>query len=423
MEKIISINFRRTSKKKNSFINSLNLFDIIYIIIFILVNIVIFFAFPKSKKNVNNINKTKNNYVPIKLEDIKIGTQKKEIKEKFKKEIDFLQSCLVGINNITYEKPSLSLVIPYFDEGEYLERLIRSIQRQEFKEVEMIIIDDHSQDKKSIKFLKEQSELDKRIKIIKNKKYKGTLYSYVIGILEAKGSHIMLLKPGDMLLSNLKGLYEIAKKNEKDINDFSYIGGAISNIDSQRIMKDLEKYNESIVEMVFSNSYTNLNLNNKILKTDFLKNAVSTLKEEYLKLNIEQNVNNFLIICFFSNAKSYQSFSELFSFFSINNPINHRSIYKKENHNDFYKSSLYLLEYISELKYSSKDIYNRRIRYGRIILSISLLECKDRKLKVDWKKLDKVLISILNNKDLTSHNKFRLNEIKQRSIKQSKVVE
>ena len=33
----------------------------------------------------------------------------------------------------------------------------------------------------------------------------------------------MLLKPGDMLFSNLKELRDISKNNGKDINDFSYI--------------------------------------------------------------------------------------------------------------------------------------------------------------------------------------------------------
>ena len=188
-------------------------------------------------------------------------------------------------------------------------------------------------------------------------------------------------------------------------------------------MKDLVKYNESIVEMIFSDNYQDFNINNKILKSEFIKKAVRTLKEEYLNLNLENNANKFLIICSFANAKSYISFSELFSLFSINNPIKHRNIFREENHNDIYKSSLYLFQYISELKYSSKDEYNRLIRFRRIILAFSITKCNDRKLKVDWNKLVTVFNPILNKKDLTSHNKFRINEIKERIIKQSKIVE
>ena len=39
----------------------------------------------------------------------------------------------------------------------------------------------------------------------------------------------MILDADDMLLSNLKELYEISVKNNKDINDFGYIYGNIDN--------------------------------------------------------------------------------------------------------------------------------------------------------------------------------------------------
>ena len=72
------------------------------------------------------------------------------IYSKFKNEIDFIRSC---INSTTIEKyercsdPKLSIVIPVYNSIKYLNRLLRSIQLQKLKEIEIIFIEDCSTDK------------------------------------------------------------------------------------------------------------------------------------------------------------------------------------------------------------------------------------------------------------------------------------
>ena len=147
------------------------------------------------------------------------------LNNKFIKEIYFIHKCLLNNNLIKFKKyynPNLSIIIPVFNSENYLMRLLQSIQNQKLKEIEIIFVDDCSNDK-SIQLLNEYSKIDNRIILIKNKKNKGTLYSYVKGSLLSKGKYLMFLDHDDILLSNLHILCKLSNKYDKDINDFSYI--------------------------------------------------------------------------------------------------------------------------------------------------------------------------------------------------------
>ena len=189
-------------------------------------------------------------------EKIKIDAKNEHLRENFKKELNFLQSCLDDIKIEPFEKcdnSKLSLVIPFYNSEKYLNRLLRSIQKQELKEIEILFVDDCSTDN-GLQLLEEYSKIDKRIVIVKNDKNKGCLYGYVRCILEAKADYTMIIDADDMLLSNLKELYEISEKNNKDINDFSYLRGTFNNFNEIR-MRNREYYQPNIGEIIFTNNY------------------------------------------------------------------------------------------------------------------------------------------------------------------------
>ena len=233
------------------------------------------------------------------------------LKQKFKNEKLFLKSCL---DNTTieyfekYENPKISIVIPVFNNEKYLNRLIRSIQKQKIKEIEIIFVDDASTDN-SYQIIKNYKNKDNRIKIIKNIQNKGSLYTYVRCILEAKANYTMILDADDMLLSNLKELYEISVKNNKDINDFGYIYGNIDNFIEIK-MGNRELNQPYIGEMIFSNRYHGCTyITKKIMKSEMIKKAVKSLKEEYLNSKIILHADTLIFICIFYHSSSYKSFN------------------------------------------------------------------------------------------------------------------
>ena len=72
------------------------------------------------------------------------------------------------------ENPKISIICPNHNRGQYILRLLRSIQNQFFDDIEIIFVDDYSYDN-STKLIEEYQKKDKRIILIKNKKNKGTL--------------------------------------------------------------------------------------------------------------------------------------------------------------------------------------------------------------------------------------------------------
>ncbi|MFT4303209.1 MAG: glycosyltransferase [Candidatus Woesearchaeota archaeon] len=100
----------------------------------------------------------------------------------------------------------ISIIIPVFNEENYIQRTINSILKQSYKNYEIIIIDDGSNDN-TIKNIPK----NKKIRILKNKKNKGIVYSLNKGIKHSKGEYIARIDAGD--ISNKKRL-------EKQINEF-----------------------------------------------------------------------------------------------------------------------------------------------------------------------------------------------------------
>ena len=121
-------------------------------------------------------------------------------------------------NNI----PKISIFIPIYNKQKYLKRCIDSIQNQTLKDIEIITVNDHSNDS-SLEIIKEYSKNDSRIIIINNNNNYGLLYSRAMGVYNSKGEYIMNVDPDDELegVDNLEYLYNKAKKSKVDIISFA----------------------------------------------------------------------------------------------------------------------------------------------------------------------------------------------------------
>ena len=147
----------------------------------------------------------------------------------FKIAFEFLSNNTKGIitkeiPNEPIENPIASAVIPIYNSQNYITRAIRSIQNQNIKDIEIILINDYSTDG-SLSLITEMQKEDKRIKIINNKKNLGILYSRCIGTLSAKGKYIFPLDNDDMFLDQdiFSVITNIAEKGFFDIVEFKGI--------------------------------------------------------------------------------------------------------------------------------------------------------------------------------------------------------
>jgi glycosyltransferase involved in cell wall biosynthesis len=113
--------------------------------------------------------------------------------------------------------PKITSIIPVFNASKTIKAAIRSIQNQNMDDIEIILVDDVSTDN-STSIINELMIEDRRIKLIKNKRNRGILYSRSIGALNAKGKYIMALDNDDLFINGIfNKCYEEAEKNNLDI--------------------------------------------------------------------------------------------------------------------------------------------------------------------------------------------------------------
>ena len=114
----------------------------------------------------------------------------------------------------TLENIEVSVLMPAYNRGNYIESSIKSILDQTFKRFELLVLDDGSTDSTIEKVL---SFNDPRIRLIRNEKNKGIAFSRNRLFQEAKGSYYVLLDSDDIAMPNRIDLQLQYLKEKEDI--------------------------------------------------------------------------------------------------------------------------------------------------------------------------------------------------------------
>ena len=127
----------------------------------------------------------------------------------------------------------VSTIIPVYNVEKYLRQCLDSVLNQTLKDIEVICIDDCSDDG-SYEILKEYEQKDKRVKVVKNEINKSAGASRNIGIEMASGKYYHFLDSDDWLESDAyQKAYECIRTEEADIciflcNKYDDVSGEIS---------------------------------------------------------------------------------------------------------------------------------------------------------------------------------------------------
>ncbi len=108
-------------------------------------------------------------------------------------------------------RKKISVIVPVFNVENYLDRCIKSIVSQTYKNLEIILVDDGSTDKSGI-ICDEFSKRDLRVQVI-HKKNGGQNSARKAGILAAKGDYIAFVDSDDWIESDL---FEVLHKNSNN---------------------------------------------------------------------------------------------------------------------------------------------------------------------------------------------------------------
>lgn len=224
-------------------------------------------------------------------------------------------------------KPKVSIIISMYNKEQYLLRLLRSIQNQLFKDLEIIFVDDSSTDN-SVKLVKSFQNEDKRIILIKNKKNKGTLISRIIGILKSMGKYIMVPDADDIFSKDIiKTCYNLATKNNYEMIRYNVFTNG-SNVGLTDIVLKLN--NKPIFQPELSNylfyGFGHLGLHdftlwNKFIKEDAFKKSINNIDPFYL--------NQYMII-FEDGLINFSLYKTINSYFLLKK-VGYYYIFNREN--------------------------------------------------------------------------------------------
>ena len=121
------------------------------------------------------------------------------MKEKYNFELEPGKKIL---NNRDYkdEKPIISVVIPFYNDKDYIEQSVNSILNQTFPYYEILIIDDGSKDEESLRKLEKVEKKDKRIKVF-HKNNEGLAATRDYGATKSDNTckYLMFLDSDDLL--------------------------------------------------------------------------------------------------------------------------------------------------------------------------------------------------------------------------------
>ena len=311
-----------------------------------------------------------------------------------------------------------TIIIPCYNSEKTIQRCIESVLIQNFKKIEILVINDCSKDK-TLNKLKKYKE---KIEIINNKKNFGVGYSRNKAIDKANGKYIIFLDADDILIKNkLKNLYSEINKYKKidfligqhNINKDGYLYK--KNINNKTIsnklgfINNLDKFYGYCWRFIISKSY----LDENQLK---FSNARIFEDEEFVAKLI-MNVKNFYFskISFYFHSEgsgtlsSSKKIRDIKSIITILNNLNNYS-YKKRlsKHkitflhsriNIVFSHFITLVHIINNVDLDKLSVkFNQKISNKKLIFSSKNKEKLDRHwLKKYIKNDEKKLIDKLKN--------------------------
>ena len=214
------------------------------------------------------------------------------------------------------KNPLISIIIPLFNnKNEYILRSIMSIEVQTFKNIEIIYINDCSENDSKF-FLNILKIIDKRILLINNKKNRGILYSKSLGVRLSRGKYVIVIDQDDIILSKnlLSVLYENSERYKLDILQFKSL---IFFEDNKKVKfrpdKKFPEYGSIITQPKLGEikNYLNYSLGfthflwDKIIKRNIYLKALNFLGEDLVNSKIVQREDHIIIFPLYKYAERY----------------------------------------------------------------------------------------------------------------------
>lgn len=173
------------------------------------------------------------------------------------------------------EEKLISIIIPVYNAEKYLKETIFSILVQDYKNFEVILVNDGSSDN-SFELCLELSKLDHRVKVF-DQENGGVSKARNKGLMEAKGDYIAFVDADDIIKEDmLSVLFNCAKKHNADIVS---CGSAI--VKNNKIIKEeygtkvTRVYNKyEALEFFLSGNNVNIGVWTKLFRKELIRDII-----------------------------------------------------------------------------------------------------------------------------------------------------
>lgn len=279
----------------------------------------------------------------------------------------------------------ISVIVPVYNAEKYLKRCLDSIINQTYKNLEIILINDGSNDS-SLEICKEYEKKDKRI-FVYNQKNKGISYTRNRGIELSSGKYISFVDSDDVIsLRMYEILHNLIIKENVKIAECKYINFnkkcEFKENNNYNVYFDLDILKENLKENISNFLWNKLILKELFVGVKFKENIIFEDQDVIYKLLEKTNkviISDSVLYGYFQRDDSY------IHTYSYKKLINYINVYS-EKHN-------YLLQKYPSLKKALNEcyIYNIFILYRNIVLAQNKKWLKDKNVILERKKLKKFL--------------------------------
>jgi glycosyltransferase involved in cell wall biosynthesis len=169
----------------------------------------------------------------------------------------------------------ISVIIPVYNPGEKLRDCLDSVINQEYKDLQIILVDDGSTDDSS-KICDEYAKKDNRIEVY-HQENSGPSVARNKGIDVANGDYIAFVDSDDTINKEMyKELYEVAiKENVEMVTSDAIMGGVYSktNLPENRIIEKKEISSNILPMFTKTDTICVFEFKNKIMSRELLNNS------------------------------------------------------------------------------------------------------------------------------------------------------
>lgn len=294
----------------------------------------------------------------------------------------------------------ISIIVLVYNTEQYVNKCLNSILKQTYENIEVIVINDGSNDKSS-KIINRIASKDKRIKLIEREN-KGRYLSRLEGYKQAKGKYIMYVDSDDWISKDMVELmYKNLKETKADVvrcqykryeNDNITIPKSILN---RNVFMDLEHLEPQFFDLLYRTNHCNT-ICKQLMKKSIMKDIDKVEEDldycEDLACNLE----------IYKNMKSILFMPDELYVYNINSCYRTRKStideIKKKLQDTIY---VYYNLYLSTKEFEIKDSKNyKKIAAMKMIEKINILISELTRTKLSKKEVISYIEEILEDKRL-----------------------